>query len=75
MSVYESLSITATISSMSSTSAIFPCCACTTYDSHRRVVDSPRYASVYVCTRCGHTVCQTHLVGSLCYGCSFEEEG
>ena len=52
----------------------FSCCACKTYNSHQQVIADPQYSTVYFCTRCGHTVCETHLVGSLCYGCSFEEE-
>lgn len=51
------------------------CCACTVTDGHGKVMADPRYASVLVCRKCGHSCCPEHYTAGLCWGCSCEEGG
>ena len=55
----------------SASSPIYSCCACTSYSPGGQMADDPKYATVMVCQRCGHTSCQGHFTNRVCYGCSF----
>lgn len=52
----------------------FECCCCSTVDKHGKPMDTPLYASVSVCEKCGDLACADHREGRLCYGCWREAE-
>lgn len=58
--------------SVTANSPAFECCACSTCDTEGRPLETPLYASVYVCERCGHYSCEQCHRGNLCLGCSYE---